>query len=278
MALCISFEDYVAQYGTITLDHDSGGTGSSTAVSGYTVASLKTRQLGDVFRFDRDGTGYTIIRVDFSTSFTEPLCIGVCGFTNVDTPSYTNPLTLRLYNTTTLLATSSYTDQTSEFVQTVVANMFASVVGCNRLEIWVSGTTDTIDIGRIWCGPAFQSRHSTGMSWDTGPVDTGSVSLSRSGAAYPRVGVVSREVTLPIPRLEGAEIFGTSYTGDIGDKSTVPLEYGVHSVGKTSEFLAFQENALNPMRPVYGHFIELPRFTSIGGNNYETVLNMREER
>ena len=279
MALVMSFEDYVSQYGTITLLHDTGGGGSSTAVAGYTVAALKTRPLGEVFRFDRTGVGYTIIRIDLSTSYSNiPLAVGVCGIRNVGTPSYTNPVSFRLYNTGTALNNSgTFVGQTSPSVQTVIGYLHDGAINVNRIEIWVFGTTDTIEIGRIWCGPAFQSLHSSGLM-DTGPEDSGGTELTRGGQAIGRIGVVSRSVILPIPYLEPAEIFGTTYAGSIGAKSTVPLEYGTSAIGKTGPFLAFQEDPTNTMRPIYGHFIELPRFKPLAPCVYETSLGMREER
>lgn len=276
MALVMGFEDWVSQYGTISLTNSGGST--PTVASGYSTDSLKTRQLGDICRIN-SSTGTTIIRIDFSQTTDTSMACGFLAFES----DQAFILTFKTFNTSTARTTSTTYPVSSGYPWfSHACDAHETPAGSiNRLEIWLQpfvGISTTIDIGRIWYSPAFQSVHSTGNAWDTGPEDTGGVSLSRSGAAYPRVGVISRQVTLPVPRLEAAEIFGGAYTGSVGDKSTVSLETGVHSVGKTNELLAFQENSANPMRPVYGHFLEMPRFTSIGGNNYETTLQLREER
>lgn len=280
MALVMSFADWVSQYGTISLTN-SGGT-TPTVASGYSLASLKTRQLGDICRIN-SSTGTTIIRIDFSQTTTTAMACGFLAFESDQ--AFT--LSFRTFNTSFSRTTSGSYPVSSGFPWfTHACDLHDTpAASINRLEIWLVpfvGISTTIDIGRIWYGPAFQSAYSSGLL-DTGPEDTGGVSLSRSGAAYPRVGVISRNLTLPLPLLSAKEVFGSAYPGKVGSKSTVNLEAGAHSVGKTGEFLAFQENGVlssrpNPMRPVYGHFIDNPRFPALGNGFHESTLQMREER
>lgn len=276
MALVLSFEDYVAQYGTISLTN-SGGT-TPTVASGYSTDSLKTRQLGDICRIN-SSTGTTIIRIDFSQTTTTAMACGFLAFES----DQAFILTFKTFNTSTARTTSTTYPVSSGFPWFTSAcdaheTPSASI---NRLEIWLEpfvGVSTTVDIGRIWYGPAFQSLRASGREWESGPEDTGGVSMSRSGAAYPRVGVISRTVNIPLPLLEEAEIYGSAYAGSQGAKSTVALETGAHSVGKTNELLCFQETTTNAMRPIYGHFQDMPRFRKRAGIYYDTTLQIREER
>ena len=267
MALVMSFEDYVSQFGTISIV--TGG----TVAAGYSLDSLKTRQLGDVCRFNISADPM-ILRVAFSRSTTTAMAAAVLA-----TSGITTDVIFRTYSTTTLRTTSSsYTMQSKLPWKPIAADLHdtpAAVV--NRLEISFSQLAGaTLDIGRLWYGPAFQSSNSSGLAWDTGPEDSGGVELSRGGQAYPRIGVVSRTVTLPMPHLTPAELYGVG-GGSTGALSTVLLDTGVQSVGNTGEFLAFQESITNPMRPIYGHFKESPRFTANAHTVYESALSMREE-
>lgn len=289
MALVMSFADWVSQYGTISLTHD--GAGTSSLASGYSLDSLKTRQAGNICRIDRTGAGSTIIRVDFSQGHSAAMAAGIINV--IDEEGESNDITFKTFQTTTSRTTSSaytltpntlpgfVTDTTGQLVAGDLHDIPGGAI--NRLEVWIYksvgyGLGTTIDIGRIWYGPAFQSSLSSGLTVDTGPEDSGGVELSRGGQAYPRVGVISRSVTIPMPAMSANEVFGSSYAGSSGALSTVKLESGAHSVGKTGEFLTFQESAANPMRPIYGHFLEMPRFTSIGGDLWESSLSIREER
>ena len=275
MAFVMSFEDWVSQYGTITLTND-GGT-APTVASGYSLDSLKTRQLGDICRIN-SSTGATIIRIDFSETTSTAMAAALLSL--VSDQAFT--LTIKTYNSTTLRTSDvigSISSLGASWLTSKAVLHETPSASIDRLEIWLApfiGVSTKVDIGRIWYGNAFQSVHDSGLAWDTGPEDSGGVELSRGGQAYPRIGVISRTVRLPLPRIEPAEIFGVG-GGSTGDLSTVLLEEGVHSVGKTGEFVAFQELATNPMRPVYGHFQEMPRFTA-NQYDYETSLVMREER
>lgn len=275
MGLVISADDWVSQYGTISLTN-SGGT-TPTVASGYSLDSLKTRQLGKICRIN-SSTGTTIIRIDFSQTTSVAHAMGLLSLTSDQ--AFT--LTFKTFSTTTARTTDviGSVSSASNWLTTRCALHDTPAGSINRLEIWLApfiGVSTTVDIGRIWYGPAFQSLRASGREWESGPEDTGGVSLARSGAGYPRVGVISRTVNVPLPLLEEAEIYSAG-AGDNGAKSTVSLETIAHSAGKTGEVLCFQESAANMMRPVYGHFADMPRFRKRAGIYYDTTLALREER
>lgn len=270
MALVMSFEDWVSLYGTISIV--SGG----SVASGHSLDSLKTRQLGDVCRFSTSADPM-ILRIDFTPwSTSTAMAAGVLRTSGISTT-----VTFKTYNTLTLRTTSSAYAMLSNLPwRPSVGDLHDTPAGAiNRLEISFSQLAgSTLDVGRIWYGPAFQSLRASGREWESGPEDSGGVALSRSGAAYPRVGVVSRTVNIPLTLLEEAEIYGSAYGGSQGAKSTVALETIAHDVGKTGELFCFQETSTNAMRPIYGHFLEMPRFRKRAGIYYDTTLAIREER
>jgi hypothetical protein len=276
MALVMSFEDWVSQYGTISLTNDGGTT--PTLVAGYSLDDMKTRALGDVCRIN-SSTGTTIIRIDFSQTTSTAMAMGMLSL--VSDQAFT--LIFKTFSTTTARTSDTYHNVVSSLGTSLLnsaAFLHDTPAGSiNRLEIWLVpfvGVSTTVDIGRILYGNAFQSAYSTGMM-DTGPEDSGGTELTRGGGAIPRIGVVSRTMTLPMPNLSPAEVFCVG-GGAVGPLSTLLLEPSVHSVGKTGEVLAFQEDITNTMRPLYGHFIETPRFKPLAQSVYESSLVMREER
>lgn len=284
MGLVISVEDWVAFYdATMAVSHS--GAGSSSVASGYSANSLKTRQLGQICRITRTHPGSTILRASLGVIHERAFAVGLC---HIKIPvGATGTVTFKAYSGATLKYTSSAYDipitpvfEPTSYVQHVIADLHPASGEVDTIEAWIDGDAplSTMDVGRLWYGPAFQSARASGREWDTGPEDTGGVELSRGGQAYERIGVVSRTLTVPMPLLEEAEIYGDDYSGTRGTKSEVTLEAIASGAGKTGSLLVFQESTTNAMRPLYGHFQELPRFRKRAGIYYDTSLVFREER